>query len=139
MKKYLKDNIKIKKEVRDWKEAIEESGKILLEKNKIEKRYIEKIIEKVKELGFYIVLSEDVAMPHSRPEDGVKELGVSLLKLDKGVKFGDTEIQIIVTLAATDNNSHIDILKDLMELFADEEKIEKIKNAKTEDEILDIV
>lgn len=139
IKELLKSNIQILPQVDSWEEAIKIASSPLLEKGYIEPRYIDTMISKVNELGFYIVLSEDVAMPHSRPEDGVLKMGMAMLKLDKPVKFGNNDIQIVITLAAKDNESHIDALTNLVELLNDDEKIEKIKLAKTNQEILEII
>lgn len=139
IKELLESNIQILPQVDSWEEAIKIASRPLLEKGYIEPRYIDTMISKVNELGFYIVLSEDVAMPHSRPEDGVLKMGISLLKLDTPAKFGNNNIQIIITLAAKDNESHIDALTNLVELLNDDEKIEKIKLAKTNQEILEII
>ncbi|MEG0236385.1 MAG: PTS sugar transporter subunit IIA [Cetobacterium somerae] len=139
IKELLESNIQILPQVDSWEEAIKIASRPLLEKGYIEPRYIDTMISKVNELGFYIVLSEDVAMPHSRPEDGVLKMGMSLLKLDTPAKFGNNNIQIVITLAAKDNESHIDALTNLVELLNDDEKIEKIKLAKTNQEILEII
>lgn len=139
IKELLESNIQILPQVDSWEEAIKIASRPLLEKGYIEPRYIDTMISKVNELGFYIVLSEDVAMPHSRPEDGVLKMGMSLLKLDTPAKFGNNNIQIVITLAAKDNESHIDALRNLVELLNDDEKIEKIKLAKTNQEILEII
>ena len=139
IKELLESNIQILPQVDSWEEAIKIASRPLLEKGYIEPRYIDTMISKVNELGFYIVLSEDVAMPHSRPEDGVLKMGMSLLKLDTPAKFGNNNIQIVITLAAKDNESHIDALANLVELLNDDEKIEKIKLAKTNQEILEII
>lgn len=139
IKELLESNIQILPQVDGWEEAIKIASRPLLEKGYIEARYIDAMISKVNELGFYIVLSEDVAMPHSRPEDGVLKMGISLLKLDTPTKFGNNNIQIVITLAAKDNESHIDALANLVELLNDDEKIEKIKLAKTNQKILEII
>lgn len=139
IKELLESNIQILPQVDSWEEAIKIASRPLLEKGYIEPRYIDTMISKVNELGFYIVLSEDVAMPHSRPEDGVLKMGMSLLKLDTPAKFGNNNIQIVITLAAKDNESHIDALTNLVELLNDDKKIEKIKLAKTNQEILEII
>lgn len=139
IKELLESNIQILPQVDSWEEAIRIASRPLLEKGYIESRYIDTMISKVNKLGFYIVLSEDVAMPHSRPEDGVLKMGMSLLKLNIPTKFGNSDIQIVITLAAKDNESHIDALTNLVELLNDDKKIEKIKLAKTNQEILDVI
>lgn len=138
LKDSLVGNITLKEKVLDWRQAIRTAAQKLLEKEYIEEKYIGKMIENVEKLGPYIILSDDVAMPHSRPEDGVKKTGISLLKLDEGVDFGEnSSIRLIFILAAKDSNSHIDMITELVNMLQDDEKLNRILNSKTENEILE--
>ena len=138
LKDSLVGNITLKEKVPDWRQAIRTAAQKLLEKEYIEDKYIGKMIENVEKLGPYIILSDDVAMPHSRPEDGVTKTGISLLKLDEGVDFGEnSSIRLIFILAAKDSNSHIDMITELVNMLQDDEKLNRILNSKTENEILE--
>lgn len=138
LKDSLVGNITLKEKVPDWRQAIRTAAQKLLEKEYIEDKYIGKMIENVEKLGPYIILSDDVAMPHSRPEDGVKKTGISLLKLDEGVDFGEnSSIRLIFILAAKDSNSHIDMITELVNMLQDDEKLNRVLNSKTENEILE--
>ncbi|MGL4897037.1 MAG: PTS sugar transporter subunit IIA, partial [Cetobacterium sp.] len=57
IKELLESNIQILPQVDSWEEAIKIASRPLLEKGYIEPRYIDTMISKVNELGFYIVLS----------------------------------------------------------------------------------
>ncbi len=138
LKDSLIGNITLKEKIPDWRQAIRTAAQKLLEKEYIEDKYIGKMIENIEKLGPYIILSDDVAMPHSRPEDGVKKTGISLLKLDEGVDFGEnSSIRLIFILAAKDSNSHIDMITELVNMLQDDEKLNRVLNSKTENEILE--
>lgn len=138
LKDSLIGNITLKEKITDWRQAIRTAAQKLLEKEYIEDKYIGKMIENIEKLGPYIILSDDVAMPHSRPEDGVKKTGISLLKLDEGVDFGEnSSIRLIFILAAKDSNSHIDMITELVNMLQDDEKLNRVLNSKTENEILE--
>ncbi|WP_300390525.1 PTS sugar transporter subunit IIA [Fusobacterium sp.] len=140
LKDMLKENIRILDSVDNWQKAIEIAAKPLLEKNKIQLTYIDAMIKNIKKFGEYIIIAPNVAMPHSRPEDGVNENCLALLKLDKGVAFDNgEEVQIFFILGAKDNNSHINTLTELMEIVDDEEKIEELSKALTVDEIINLI
>ena len=126
----LRGNIIIEDTVENWEVAVKLAAKPLVAKGKIDKKYIQSMIENINKFGFYVNLTDDVAMPHSRPEDGVKDTGLSLLKLNNPVKFGEKDISLVFVLAAKDNSSHVDILKELSDLLDDDEKIEKLKSTK---------
>jgi len=81
-------------------------------------------------------------MPHARPEEGAKGLGLSLLKLEEGVAFGAEEfdpVDVIVMLAAPDKHSHIEMISALAELFSSEEEMGKLHQATTLEDIKKII
>lgn len=80
-------------------------------------------------------------MPHARPDENVIESSLSLLKINKGVSFSeDTEdVKLMFVLAAKDSNSHIDIIEQLTELLGDDEKIERLMNAETVEEVENLI
>lgn len=139
MKSILENNICIVESVKDWREAVKKSGEILLKNGVIEERYIDAAIKNIETLGNYIVLTDNVAMPHARPEDGVKETGLSLLVIKEGVDFSDEKVYLVFMLASKDSNSHIEIIKKLSNLIDDEELISKLMEVKDEMEVLNLI
>ncbi|WP_066899385.1 PTS sugar transporter subunit IIA [Streptobacillus notomytis] len=136
---FNENNVVIKERVENWEEAIKVAAIPLLKNNNIEEEYINKMIESVKKLGFYIVITDDIAMPHARPEDGVLETGVSFLKVNEAVEFGNNKLHLIFVLAAKDKNVHIDVISELLEIFQDNDKISKLKEAIKLEELLEII
>lgn len=132
-------NVDVVDSVENWEDAIIKASKSLLENKYIEKRYIDAMIGSIKKLGFYVVLADLIAMPHARPENGVLKTGVSLLKINNAVKFGENNIKFVFILAAINSDSHIDTIAELMEIFQDDEKIRKLELAKNKEEILNII
>lgn len=135
----VKENIRIDTNSYTWEEAIKEAAKPLLEKELIEARYVEAMINSVKENGPYIVIDEYIALAHARPKDGVNELSMSMLKVDKSIDFLGEEVKVVVVLAATDNTKHIEALASLTELFMEEDSKEKILKATEIEEIHELV
>ena len=139
LEKILDGNIQIIDSVIDWKDSIKIASKSLLEKNIITENYIKAMIESIEKLGFYVILRDNLAMPHARPEDGTLGTGVSLLKLNNPVYYGDSKVQLVFVLATKDANGHLETLMQLMELFQDDESIEKLIISKDYKEILEII
>ncbi|HAE63022.1 MAG TPA: hypothetical protein DCG38_11940 [Eubacteriaceae bacterium] len=134
------DKIIIKNRVDNYQEAIYESAKPLLEGGYIENRYLKKVIDNIKELGPYIVIAPNVAISHARPEDGVIELGMSILVLDEAVNFSDEKerpAKLIVTLAAPDDESHLKALGQLSELFMN--SMDEMLASKSKDDVLNLI
>ena len=67
-----KEKIHFTDEKLDWRSAIELAAQPLLNQGEIEPSYISAIINRVEEFGPYIDLGMGIALPHARPEDGVK-------------------------------------------------------------------
>ena len=139
LEEILDGNIQTVDFVKDWEESIKIASKPLLEKNIIEKKYVEAMIESIKKLGFYVVLRENLAMPHARPEEGATDTGISLLKLKQPVNYGDEKVYLVIVLASKDSDSHTEILMKLVELFQDDESIEELIKAETIEEVRRVV
>ena len=125
MKEILKGNIQIIEKIDDWKEAVRISAQPILKKQYIQSSYIESAIQNIEELGPYIILIDGVAIPHSRPEEGVFSTSSSLLIIKNGVSFSPKteDVKLIFLLAAKDNSDHMDLLKRLSGLLLDNEQL----------------
>ncbi|WP_082680471.1 PTS sugar transporter subunit IIA [Caviibacter abscessus] len=97
---FNKNNTIILDKVSDWRESIKEASNPLIKNGNINWNYVDKIIENINKFGFYIVLDEYVAIPHARPEDGVCETGISFLKLNNSVLYGNEKVYLIFVIAA---------------------------------------
>ena len=139
LKKILDDNIIITEEVRDWEESIRLAAEPLIEKKSIFPKYVEAMLGDIERWGFYVVLRESVAMPHSRPENGVLKTSMSLLKLNKPVEYGENLIYLIFVLAAKDSEEHIEALTSFSELLQNEEDVELLIKAGNIDDIRKII
>ncbi|EOS9872384.1 PTS sugar transporter subunit IIA [Vibrio parahaemolyticus] len=136
------DVIRIHSDATDWKDAISKSCEALIENGAIEPSYVEAIYRSHEELGPYYVVGPGMAMPHARPEDGVNRLSLAITVIQNGVNFNSEEndpVKMLVTLAATDSNSHVDAISKLAELFMNEEHVETICNAQSKEDVLAII
>lgn len=126
----LKDsNILLNEQVKTWEESIRRVSEPLIKEKVIEPSYVTAMIDSVKEYGPYIVIGKYIALAHARPEDGVNQLGISVATLKQPIEFGNEEndpVKIIFCLAAVDSYSHLNIMKSLIELINDEEKVNRL-------------
>lgn len=141
MRDILKDSIRVVDSVSNWREAVTLGAKTLLEQGKVEKKYVDAMIRNIETLGPYVVIMPKVAMPHARPEDGVNETGLSLLKINNGVSFAEDkeDVKVLFTLAAKDSSSHIDTIMKLTDLLDDENKLESIFAAENSESIMELL
>ena len=133
LKELLTDEtIRFTEETLNWQEAIKLSSQPLLEEDKITDNYVEEMINRVEEFGPFIHIGEGIALPHARPEDGVNELGMTLLKVSEPVLLADQAehpIDIFITLAAVDNETHLKALATLTQILTNKEKLQQLKQA----------
>ncbi|HHA1906703.1 TPA: PTS sugar transporter subunit IIA [Enterobacter asburiae] len=143
LKKWIYDTtITLLDSVDNWPQALELCAKPLLDLQVIEPEYVTAIIQQHHTLGPYYVLAPGLAMPHARPEEGAKGLGLSFLKLKQGVSFGAGEfdpVDVIIMLAAPDKNSHIEMISSLAELFSSDADMAELHQANTLEEIKTII
>ncbi|WP_207941684.1 hypothetical protein DOK78_002805 [Enterococcus sp. DIV2402] len=134
----LKDeNILMNVEAKNWKELITKVSHPLLKERIITENYIQAMIDSVDEYGPYIVIGKHLALAHARPEDGANSLGLSVATVKSGVEFGHEEndpVKIIFCLSAVDSFSHLNIMRHLIDLINDEEKLNQLVTTKTIDE-----
>lgn len=134
--------IMLEETVSDWRQALERCAQPMLNAGVITPDYITTIVAQQQKLGPWYVLAPGLAMPHARPEEGATGMGLSLLKLRKGVAFGAGEfdpVDVIVMLAAPDNHSHIEMISALAELFSSEDDLQQLHQAHTVEEIKNII
>lgn len=143
LQKWLKkDYIQIVENCRNWKDAIEKCGIPLIKNDVINIDYIKAIYSSHEAVGPYYVLAPRIAMPHARPEEGALKMGLSLLVVKNGVNFDSEEndpIYLIILLAAKDNDSHIEMIASLSELFFNEENINEIISCNDTEEIYEFI
>ena len=138
------NSISLQCEAKDWKAAIKIGTDLLEKSGAITENYYNAIVETTEKYGPYYIIVPGVAMPHARPEAGVKKDSFSLVTLKEPVIFemdGEKEeVYILVTLAATSSENHNEFgIVQVADLFEDEENVERIKMAKNIEEILSLM
>ena len=132
MKLLKQENVQIIESASDWQEAIKLSVLPLEKGGYVKECYKENIIQAIEELGPYILIAENVALPHARPEQGTIKTQIAVTLFKNDVKFDGREAvaRLFITLAAEDNSSHLNTLMKLSELLAEEENVKKILQVK---------
>jgi len=145
--KMLKDVLKeetleLNVETKDWVDAVKFGGNLLYKDNCVTEEYIQAMIDNVKEIGPYIVVTKGVAMPHAQPDKGALKVGVSLITLKKPVNFGNKEndpVNIVICFSATDSKTHLKALSQLAKLLDNDEALQKISSSTSKAEALEII
>lgn len=128
--------------VADWREALAVAGRPLLNEGAISQEYIDAIIHQKEEIGPFFVIAPQIAMPHARPEQGAHKLGLSVVLLSNAVIFDAEEndpVKAIFMFSAPDSNSHIEMISQLAEVLSDENIMEQIFAARSQQALMAIL
>jgi ascorbate PTS system EIIA or EIIAB component len=123
-------------------ETIRAAGDLLVKENTVKESYVEAMLNSYKKNGPYFVLAPKIALPHARPEDGVKEASVSFIRLKTPVKFGSVlndPVKFVFALGASSSDEHIKILQKLTLLLNDRKNLDKLDKASNYQEIKEII
>lgn len=102
----------------------------------IEQRYLDNIIMQLQYYGPYMFLNDSVLLAHAKPEDGVNALDVAISVFKDPILFsGERKAKVIIVLAAEDQEKHLTILQDILEIVSDEKILESIIESNTEMEV----
>ena len=132
--------IKLQAKADNWEDAVRQGGELLLSAGKCEQRYVDAMVEAVKTMGPYMVLAPGLALAHARPEDGVLELGLSVITLETLVEFGselNDPVSLIISFGGVDKESHIGMLQALAKFLMVEENQDFLRQATSVTEAMD--
>jgi|SRR5690606_20670463 len=118
--------------------AIKAAGDLLVASDLVESGYVEAMVESYRENGPYFVLAPQIALPHARPEDGVKEASVAFVRLKDPVVFGSAAndpVSLVFALGASTSDEHLVVMKELVMLLNNPEKVERLKNINSYEEL----
>jgi len=115
---FTKNNVALKVDVENWEDAVRKSVSMLEKNNHVDSSYVEYIIQNINEYGPYILIHPGLAIPHSRPENGVNNIGFSLLTLNTPVHFSenDDSVKVLISFSAVDNTNHLEIIKMIVDI-----------------------
>ena len=126
-------SIRLQAEANTWQEAVKIGVDLLVAADVVEPRYYQAILDGVEQFGPYFVIAPGLAMPHGRPEEGVK----------KPLEFNHEDndpVDILITMAAVDANTHQEVgIMQIVNLFEDEENFDRLRACRTEQEVLDLI
>jgi mannitol PTS system EIIA component len=132
-----KENIVLSASAGTKEEAIEMTGKLLVERGYVEPSYIGKMLEREELTSTY--MGNFVAIPHGTEDakKAVKESGIAIIQVPGGVEFGaGNEVKLLIGIAGK-GDEHLEILSQIAIVCSEEENVQKIVEASSAEEILE--
>jgi mannitol/fructose-specific phosphotransferase system IIA component (Ntr-type) len=113
-------------------DALEKSASVLLQQNTITIQYIDKLKQLYHEPALHITLFGNIILPHAEPQNGVRQMSMSLLHIRRGIRVQNgKKVYFVVTLAAVDKTSHFNALRQLCRIAQSQSCIERMKSAES--------
>lgn len=134
------DSIQLNVDAKSFEEAIYKSTFPMVEQGYMDSKYVQEIINIYKEIGPYIVITQNIALPHAPSEFGAKKMGIGFTRLKVPVKSGNDSndpVKFLFPLSAPDSSSHIALLSELADLLSDRAFIEFLDTAESKEQIID--
>ncbi|NVJ55634.1 MAG: PTS sugar transporter subunit IIA [Vibrionaceae bacterium] len=148
LKQSLIDNnsIKLQAQASNWREAIKIGTDMLVASGAIQPCYHDAIVSSVEELGPYICIAPNLALPHARPENGVLRTAFALVTLEKPIFFeGEEEpVDVLITLAGSSSDEHMEGLMEVTQVLDDEESetgvdLDKLRHCRTTLDVFKVI
>lgn len=135
-----KDAIILKNEFISWSEAIDLSTKPLMNKHKITQGYVDILKKDTDTPTNYSFLGKSMAIPHSKPENGVYSDGIGFLVSRKGILFpGGRVIHLVVPIAVLEGKKHYKAINQLAKIATNEKVIKKFLKADSTEDVYSIL
>lgn len=133
-----KENIKLNVSLQNKEEAIRYTGGVLVDNGYVESSYVDKMLEREEVTSTY--MGNFVAIPHGTEEAkaAVIETGLSVITVPDGVEFGDGQTVKILIGIAGKGDEHLEILSKIAIVLSEEENIQRLLDANTEEEIIGV-
>ncbi len=129
-------------EFTELSEAVEVSGEMLYGRDYIEAEYIQEIVETVKNSGRYMLIGEQIIMPHSLAGKHVKKTGISIVRLRESLPLYDRpeiEVKWIFTLCTIDKVSHLTALTQLAQILGTSSLLKEMESIKSKLQLLNLL
>lgn len=148
LKQSLIDNnsIKLQAKASNWREAIKIGTDMLIASGAIQPSYHDAIISSVEELGPYICIAPNLALPHARPENGVIRTAFALVTLEDPIYFEgeDEPVDVLITLAGSSSDEHMEGLMEVTQVLDDEDSetgvdLDKLRRCRSKTDVFNVI
>lgn len=136
MLKLSKNDITLSQSATDKFEAIKNIAQSLTDKGLVEQGYVEGMLNRENQNSTF--LGNGIAIPHGTTDTRsmVKTTGVAVHHFPEGVEWGDGNKVFVAIGIAAKSDEHLGILKQLTKVLGADGVEERLRNAKSEDDII---
>ena len=126
--------VKVPGSARSKDDAIREAGGILVDAGAVTPDYIDAMFEREKSVSTY--MGNFLAIPHGTNDakESIVRSALSLVRYAEPIDWDGQPVKFAVGIAGL-NNEHLEILSKIAVVFSDEDEVQKLIDAATQDDI----
>lgn len=135
--------IRVKAEKKE--DVIRQLYEKLLKNGKVKESFYDAVLEREEMYPTGLKFEKwEVAIPHVSPEHVISST-IAIAVLDDPVEFkrmdddSSVHVKVVFNIALDKNGKQIEVLQDIMAVFADSQKMERIINADSSEEIITVI
>lgn len=128
--------------LKNWREVVFRGVELLAENGYATVKLADAIFESTSTYGAYYVLEEGLCLLHAKPGSYILKNGASTIILEDLIEFNnqkDKRAKIVITLAAKDSSSHIELIQEFAHYFTNENFKKSLYKVKTIQEFKKLV
>jgi PTS system mannitol-specific IIA component len=131
-------SIKINGSASTKEEAIAEANDLLLAAGAVTNDYLASMLEREKSVSTY--MGNYLAIPHGTNEgkDAILASALSFVRYSKPIDWNGEEVRFVVGIAGKEGG-HLDILSKIAVIFSDEDEVDKLLHAPSEEAVYQLL
>lgn len=122
-----------------WAGVLDLAVEMLVRQNVIAQSYRLAIQRNYRDQPSYILLNQNIVLPHIDPDLFPQALGISLVIVRNGFTYGVRRVYSAALLTTPDKVSHLNLLYDINRLALDENLISQLAKLNTPEEVLQTI
>ncbi|MGG5318889.1 BglG family transcription antiterminator [Enterococcus sp. AZ072] len=127
-------------EADSWQEVFQFAFGKLLERGSVNQRYVERTLQLFEEDYPFMMIAKDCFLPHAKPENDVFKPDYQLVLVKNKVKFaGERELKMMIALAPSKQNEHVEWLLKINDALLQEKNIRQIEEISTIETFYDLL
>jgi transcriptional antiterminator len=136
-KKFLftKNNILINQNIDSWQDAITIGGSLLLNNKSCSESYCNNLIKSFNDYGEYMIIDDQICIPHSKTDKEVLKADMSIVHLLKPVIYNGKPLRVFICFCSNNNDEHLNSLILISDLLQDYKIYEVFENMKDPKEV----
>ncbi|WP_159706496.1 PTS mannitol transporter subunit IICBA [Arthrobacter sp. 18067] len=133
----LRESVVLNGTAADRDSAIDEAGKLLLDRGAVDVSYVHAMHEREESVSTY--MGSFLAIPHGTNDakEHINHSAVSIIRYPQGIDWGGKQVKFVVGVAGL-NNEHLHILSSIAKIFTNKAQVAQLEEATTVDEVLEL-